>query len=116
MTSYKPGDIVLVPFPFADLSSHKQRPAFLLSYNAMPKTDGLLTLAMITSQIKTAKLSGDYFIQKWQEAGLLHPSKLRLAKMVSLEGSVIIKKLGSVSAQDKKQIANILKQQFSHWL
>ena len=46
---YKRGDIVLIPFPFADLTGTKIRPALVVSTMAYEKENGNITVAMITS-------------------------------------------------------------------
>ena len=49
---YKQGDIVLIPVPFSDLKSQKQRPVLIISndtYNEL--TEDIVVLA-ITSKIK----------------------------------------------------------------
>jgi mRNA interferase MazF len=48
---YQRGDIVLVPFPFTDLSSTKKRPALIISNDEVNVT-GDFTVVMITSQDK----------------------------------------------------------------
>ena len=48
---YKQGDILLIPIPFSDLSSHKKRPVLVLSNNSyQDKTEDML-VAAITSNI-----------------------------------------------------------------
>src|SRR3989441_12389295 len=53
-TSFKQGDVVLVPFPFTDLSAIKQRPALVISPTRLNNVRADLVLAAITSQIPTA--------------------------------------------------------------
>jgi mRNA interferase MazF len=50
-TRYKRGDIVLVPFPFTDLSSSKRRPALVVSPDWFNSSNQDLVLVAITSQI-----------------------------------------------------------------
>ena len=60
-TSYKLVDVVLVPFPFTDLSSAKQRPALVISADAFNSTREDVLVAAITSQIP-ATLAADEFM------------------------------------------------------
>jgi mRNA interferase MazF len=50
-TRYKRGDIVLVPFPFTDLSSSKRRPALVISADAFNDRMEDVVVAAITSQL-----------------------------------------------------------------
>jgi len=50
-TRYRRGDIVLVPFPFTDLSSSKRRPALVISPDAFNDQTADLVVAAITSQL-----------------------------------------------------------------
>src|SRR5476651_587335 len=49
-TRYKRGDIVLVSFPFTDLSSSKKRPALVVSPDSFNQTMQDVVLAAITTQ------------------------------------------------------------------
>jgi len=72
---YKRGDIVLIPFPFADLTGTKIRPAVVVSTRSYEKESGDFTVAMITSVPHTT--SYDYEVKDWQTANLLTPSWVR---------------------------------------
>lgn len=86
------GDIVLVRFPFTDLSSSKVRPALVLvEENEM----GDLCLAFITS--KTEKV-GEYDIpvSKSVKTGLKTDSIIRLNKITTLHEDIVVGKIGTL--------------------
>lgn len=56
MSFYTRGDIVLIPFPFTDLTASKLRPAIVVSNSNVNKTTDLI-LAQITSEIKNDNFS-----------------------------------------------------------
>jgi mRNA interferase MazF len=52
-TNYSRGDIVLVSFPFTDLTSTKRRPALVISPESFNQLNQDLILAAISSQTST---------------------------------------------------------------
>jgi mRNA interferase MazF len=50
-TSFRQGDVVLVPFPFTNLSAIKQRPALVISPDRLNDTRPDVVVVAITSQI-----------------------------------------------------------------
>lgn len=53
---YKKGDIVIIGFPFSDLSKTKKRPALVISNDTVNKTGDYLMI-QITSKIRNDSLS-----------------------------------------------------------
>ena len=79
----KKGDVVLVPFPFTDLSGSKLRPATILAV-----IEKEVIAAFITSQLniyKTRKLS----LKASERTGLKKDSLLLLDKISTLDKSLI---------------------------
>src|SRR2546422_6337121 len=92
------GDVVLVPFPFADLSGSKVRPAVVVS--ADPQ-DAELVLAFITSVLTNRSPRGaDVELLRsdpeFHLSGLKVDSLIRLDKLVTLSRSVISRRLGTI--------------------
>jgi len=95
----KRGDIVLVKYPFTDLSTEKLRPAFVI----IPEDEeGDLLLAFITS-IAIKKNPFDIPISK-NGTGLHKDSILRLKKIMTIHKSLIVGKIGGVSKEQLKII------------
>lgn len=109
MTAYKPFDVILVPFPFTDQPAQKQRPALVLKTVPSKLMEDLLICAMITSQTEGEMIEGDMMVREWESAGLIHASKLRLAKLVTLQNNIVRKKLGRILSADQKVIVRHIK-------
>lgn len=116
MISCEAGDIVLVPFPFADLQTTKQRPALVLQVVRAQALPELLLIAMITSRTDSPEIAGDSAIRAWKGAGLLKASKVRLAKLVTVEHTLVRKKLGVLRASDRRAAAGRLRALLAPWI
>ena len=86
----KKGDVVLIPFPFTDLSSNKTRPAVILI-----DSDEDVTVCFITTQLKWHS-EFDISVQPSDINGLKKVSILRLNKMATLDKDLIIGRLGEL--------------------
>ena len=94
-TNYKRGAIVLLPFPFSNQSSAKIRPAVIVSPEY--PSDDLLAVA-VTSVGDTLR-PGEFAIQFWREAGLIHPSFAKRA-VASVTDNLVRKQLGQLRDSD----------------
>jgi len=92
------GDIVLIPFPFTDLSGIKNRPALIL---VVGESD--ITVSFITTQLKWQD-PFDLKINPSPSNGLKRPSLIRLNKLATIDKDLVIGKLGNLN-QD--ELANI---------
>jgi mRNA interferase MazF len=94
-TTYNRGAVVLLPFPFSDQSSAKIRPAVIVS----PRypSDDLLVVAV--TSVGDALRPGEFLIQFWREAGLIHPSFAKRA-VTSVSGALVRKPLGQLHETD----------------
>jgi len=99
---YQRGDIVLVPFPFTDLSATRTRPALVISVPAYETTTGDIVCSMITSVPHSTAY--DYQIADWRGADLLRPSWVRAGKVVTLAPSLIRFRPGKLLATEIPQI------------
>ncbi len=111
-----PGDIVLVRFPFTEVAADKKRPALVLAGTIRSPRNRVVTVAMITSQVEALELEGDVRLVDWKAAGLLHPSLLRLAKVATVDGDLIDKSIGQLSAGDLAAARRAFRRVFSNWV
>jgi mRNA interferase MazF len=97
--SYAFGDVILVPFPFTDQSTTKQRPAVVISSSGYNQQRPDLILLAITSQIRASLSFGEALVADWQAARLIKPSVFK-PLVTTIEQALVIKPLGKLSAND----------------
>jgi len=110
MTAPEFGTIILVPFPFTDQSTAKQRPAIVVSSTAYHRARRDLILMPVTSQLSLNSF-GDLLVQDWQAARLLKPSAIK-PLLATFERRLVIKALGSLSSRDQAALRALLPQLF----
>jgi mRNA interferase MazF len=94
----KKGDIILVPFPFTDLSGSKLRPALVLV------EEGDDVVAAFISTILRERFESDYFVKKSEKNSLKKDSLIKLNKLATLSHDLIKGKIGELSTDDLKKI------------
>ena len=108
------GDVVLVPFPFADLSGHKVRPAVILS--ADPQRSDLI-VAFVTSVLTNRSPAGAEVEllgsdPEFRSTGLKADSLVRLDKLVTLSRGMITRRLGTTGPATRAKLAAMLRKAF----
>lgn len=107
MTSFEFGDIVLIPFPFSDQTTHKQRPAVVVSSAAYDRERPDIVLLAITSQVRPALAFGEAFVSGWKQAGLLKASVFKPV-LTTIEKGLVIRKLGELTPADRQEVREVL--------
>lgn len=111
-TRYKRGDIVLVPFPFTDLSSSKRRPALVISPDAFNDQMADLVVAAITSQI-TNEHAVAIDPTDCVDGMLPKASVVKLAKVFTIHSTLVIKKLCALRDGKLAEVLGDVRQFFS---
>ena len=82
--AYQRGEVVLLPFPFTDLSATKTRPAVVVSSEIYHRVRSELLLAYVSSQVTKAHRDLDHILVDWALVGLPKPSFVR-PKLAAIE-------------------------------
>lgn len=94
----KKGDVVLVPFPFTDLTGTETRPAVGLV------ADGLdVTLAFVTTQTGW-QTPNDLMLNPSPTNGIRKPSLVRTSKLAMIDAKLVFGKLGELSDSERQAL------------
>jgi mRNA interferase MazF len=102
MAEFIKGDIVIVPFPFSDLTQTKRRPALVIA--TLQGND--LILCQITSQ----SVGDTYSIQldniDFNSGGLNQPSNIRPNRLFTADKQIILYNAGQVKHEKLTEVTN----------
>ncbi len=107
------GDIVLVPFPFTDLSQTKLRPAIVLWADSIGND---VTLCFISSQRIDTLSVGEFLLDAvdpdFASTGLKTSSKVRVTRIVTVERKLIVRRLGKLGINQIQVLNSSILQAF----
>ena len=101
---YRQGDIVVVPFPFSDLSSIKQRPVLVLSKSLDNANSEDVITCGITSNIKNSKYSVLIENKNLIEGSIPKPSRIKLDKLFTISQDIIKKKVARINKETFEKV------------
>lgn len=109
MAKFIRGDVVIIPFPFSDLSQSKRRPALVIA--DLGGED--LILCQITSQFVRDRYAISIDDNDFESGSLKQPSNIRPNRIFTGDSNIVLYKIGKVKFEilNKviEKIINILK-------
>lgn len=100
MERFVKGDVVVVPFPFSDLTASKKRPALVLASTAGAD----IILSQITSEQRNDAYSIKLTDKDFQNGTLNKDSNIRTNKLFTADKSIICYKAGSLCLKKIKEV------------
>jgi mRNA interferase MazF len=104
MGRFVKGDVVIIPFPFSDLSDSKRRPAFVIA--SLPGDD--IILCQITSQVKKDKFSITLSSSDFISGSLPVESYIRPTRIFTADKKIILRKAGIVKTSISTSVVNLI--------
>ena len=103
--------IVLVPFPFTDLSTRKVRPALCLTepFGRFEHVVVAFISSKIDAIIEDTELEINSTEIEWASTGLITKSILKLHKLVSIPKNLILRELGTFPINKTSELNSRLK-------
>ena len=102
--NYTKGDVVVVPFPFADLSGVKKRPVLVLA--RLIGDD--VVICQITGEFRFDEFSISLLGGDLIDGNLQKKSWIRPNKIFTTDSSIVCYKLGQISSDTMKQVERVL--------
>ncbi len=104
MPNFSKHEIVLVRYPFSDLTSTKVRPAVVV--NAIHSSQDLL-IVPLTSRTN-GLLAGEFVLSEWQKAGLNLESAVKRG-IYTVQETLVSKFIGTLEPSDAAQLEQSLR-------
>ena len=100
MGKFVKGDVVVVPFPFSDLSTNKKRPALVVA--ALAGDD--VILCQITSQTVSDSYAVPLASADFKTGTLRQESNIRPNRLFTADSNIILYRAGALTPEKIKQV------------
>lgn len=100
MARFVKGDVVVVPFPFSDLTQAKRRPALVIS---VLEGDDLI-LCQITSQTIKDKYTAPIDDDDFEQGSLKQPSNVRPNRIFTADSHIVLYQAGNLKPDKVNEI------------
>ena len=105
MPSYSKNEIVLVRYPFSDLTSAKVRPAVIVN---APHTSHDVLIVPLTSKT-TGLLVGEFVLAEWKGAGLNVETAAKRG-IFTIHEKLVLKSVGKLLTVDVEKLENSVRE------
>jgi len=103
-TAFEQGEIVLVPFPFSDLSISKQRPVLIISKNVYNQNSEDIITCGITSYLKNAPCSVLIDNKNLINGSIPKKSRIKVDKLFTIKKDLVRRKIAQINKQTFDQV------------
>lgn len=100
MAKFVKGDVVVVPFPFSDLTQSKRRPALVVT--SLEGDD--VVLCQITSKAITDNYAVQLGDEDFATGNLKQPSNIRPNRIFTADSHIILYRVGTLRAEKLSEI------------
>ena len=104
MPSYSKNEVILLRYPFSNLSGSKVRPAIVVN---APHISQDVVIVPLTSKVSSL-LTGEFVLSDWKAAGLNVPSAAKRG-LYTVHQSLIMQSIGKLSDADASSLENSLR-------
>jgi mRNA interferase MazF len=106
MGGFVSGEVVVVPFPFSDLTGQKRRPAYVVA----PLQGDDVILCVITSQHHPKdSYSVSITAADFVTGSLQHPSYVRPNRLFTAESTIIVRSVGQLTDAKRAEVIQAIK-------
>lgn len=107
-SAWKPGDLLLVSYPFTDLTTTKQRPAVVLSPSAFHHKTSNIVICMVTRRIRNIGEEVSLDSKDLASGNLPYTSVALVSMITTLHNSLVVKSMGRLKPAKLSELRGAL--------
>ena len=102
MAGFVKGDVVVVPFPFSDLTQNKRRPALVV---AVLQGDDVI-LCQITTQVRDDPYAIELIDSDFAMGSLRQASHIRPSRIFTADANIVLYRVGALRPAKMQQVVD----------